>query len=147
VTSERREIPNPLPADQDALTSFAETPFATLKLKGSLRPYQSIALAAFEADRAPGRRSTHLVAPPSSGETGIGLEVVRRLERPAVVLAPTATVAGQWRDKLALFTEDPASRPLTKAPQPAPTQRKRGKDEGSRPYHRSGACQAQLPFP
>jgi hypothetical protein len=38
----------------------------------------------------------------------IGLEIVRRLERPALVLAPTATVACQWRDKLALFTEDPA---------------------------------------
>jgi superfamily II DNA or RNA helicase len=82
-------------------------PFAALKLKGSFRPYQRIALEAFEADRAAGRRSTHLVAPPGSGKTLIGLEIVRRLERPALVLAPTATVAGQWRDKLALFTEDP----------------------------------------
>ena len=85
----------------------AETPFAALKFKGSLRPYQRIALEAFEADRAAGRRSTHLVAPPGSGKTLIGLEIVRRLDRPALVLAPTATVAAQWRDKLALFTEDP----------------------------------------
>ena len=90
------------------MTSLAGTPLAALKLKGSLRPYQRIALEAFEADRAAGRRSTHLVAPPGSGKTVIGLEIVRRLERPALVLAPTATVAGQWRDKLALFTEDPA---------------------------------------
>jgi superfamily II DNA or RNA helicase len=91
------------------MTSVAETPFAALKLKGSLRPYQRIALEAFEADRAAGRRSTHLVAPPGSGKTVIGLEIMRRLDRPAVVLAPTATVAGQWRDKLALFAEDPAA--------------------------------------
>jgi superfamily II DNA or RNA helicase len=89
------------------MTSLAETPFAALKLRGTLRPYQRIALEAFEADRAAGRRSTHLVAPAGSGKTVIGLEIVRRLERPAVVLAPTATVAGQWRDKLALFTDDP----------------------------------------
>ena len=89
------------------MRSERREPFAALKLKGSFRPYQRIALEAFEADRAAGRRSTHLVAPPGSGKTLIGLEIVRRLERPALVLAPTATVAGQWRDKLALFTEDP----------------------------------------
>src|SRR3954447_5883168 len=83
-------------------------PFAGLALKGELRPFQRIALDAFEADRTAGRRSTHLVAPPGSGKTVIGLEIVRRLERPALVLAPTATVAGQWRDKLALFTDYPA---------------------------------------
>jgi superfamily II DNA or RNA helicase len=92
-----------------AVSSLSETPpFATLKLRGSLRPYQLMALDAFEADRAAGRRSTHLVAPPGSGKTVVGLEIVRRLERPALVLAPTATVAGQWSDKLGLFSDDPA---------------------------------------
>ena len=78
-------------------------------LRGSLRPYQRLAVDAFETDRAAGRRSTHLVAPPGSGKTVIGLEIVRRLDRPALVLAPTATIAAQWADKLGLFTEQPAA--------------------------------------
>jgi superfamily II DNA or RNA helicase len=39
---------------------------------GELRPFQKLALDAFDADRAAGRRSTHLVAPPGSGKTVIG---------------------------------------------------------------------------
>jgi len=68
------------------------SPFASLALKSSLRPSQIDALDAFEADRAAGRTSTHLVAPPGSGKTVVGLEIVRRLGRPALVLAPTATI-------------------------------------------------------
>jgi len=85
------------------------TAFGSLALEGPLRPYQARALAAFEADRAAGRTSTHIVAPPGSGKTVIGLEVVRRLGRPALVLAPTATIQAQWGEKLALFTADPAA--------------------------------------
>ncbi|MCW3063466.1 MAG: type restriction protein res subunit, partial [Solirubrobacterales bacterium] len=91
------------------MTSVAETPFAGLELRSPLRPYQRLALDAFEADRAAGRTSTHLVAPPGSGKTVVGLEIVRRLGRPALVLAPTATIRAQWNDKLALFTEAPAA--------------------------------------
>ncbi len=85
------------------------TSFAGLNLRGSLRPYQRLAVDAFEADRAAGRRSTHLVAPPGSGKTVIGLEIARRLGRPALVLAPTGTIAAQWADKLTLFTDEPAA--------------------------------------
>jgi hypothetical protein len=90
----------------------ASTPgasFAGLSLRGSLRPYQRLALDAFETDLAAGRRSTHLVAPPGSGKTVIGLEIVRRLDRPGLVLAPTATISAQWADKLGLFTDQPAA--------------------------------------
>lgn len=90
------------------MATAPETSLAGLRLRGELRPYQQLALAAFEADRAAGRRSTHLVAPPGSGKTVIGLEIVRRLDRPALVLAPTATIAAQWADKLSLFTDSPA---------------------------------------
>ena len=50
-----------------------------------------------------------MVAPPGSGKTVIGLEIVRRLGRPALVLAPTATIQAQWREKLALFAGDPGT--------------------------------------
>jgi superfamily II DNA or RNA helicase len=89
------------------VSSVADAPLEGLKLSGPLRPYQQRALDAFEADRAAGRTSTHIVAPPGSGKTVIGLEIVRRLGRPALVLAPTATIQAQWGEKLALFTDDP----------------------------------------
>src|SRR5205823_2519251 len=76
---------------------------------GDLPAHRDPADVAFELDRAAGRRSTHLVAPPGSGKTVIGLEIVRRLARPALVLAPTATIQSQWSEKLALFTDTPSS--------------------------------------
>jgi superfamily II DNA or RNA helicase len=38
----------------------------------------------------------------------LGLEIIRRLGRPALVLAPTSTIQQQWSDKLRLFTDRPA---------------------------------------
>jgi superfamily II DNA or RNA helicase len=54
-------------------------------------------------------RRYHLVAPPGSGKTIIGLELVGRFGRPAVVFAPTTTIQVQWLDKLAMFTPDPVT--------------------------------------
>lgn len=46
-------------------------------------------------------RRLHLVAAPGSGKTILGLEVIRRIDRPALVLAPTITIRDQWVDRLA----------------------------------------------
>ena len=46
-----------------------------LRFAGAWRHYQELALDAFEADRAAGRRHTHIVAPPGSGKTVMGLEI------------------------------------------------------------------------
>ncbi len=62
----------------------------------ALRRYQELALEAFEADRAAGHRHTYVVAPPGSGKTVMGLEMMRRLDAPAVVLCPTAAIQAQW---------------------------------------------------
>jgi superfamily II DNA or RNA helicase len=43
----------------------------------------------------------HLVAAPGSGKTILGLEIIRRINRPALVLAPTITIRDQWVDRLA----------------------------------------------
>ena len=70
---------------------------------GTWRHYQEGCFAAFEADRAAGRDKTLLVAPPGSGKTLIGLEIVHRLGVPALVLCPTQTIQGQWSERQALF--------------------------------------------
>src|SRR6185437_11377680 len=40
--------------------------------------------------------ATYLVVPPGGGKTLIGLEAVRRLGRPAVVLCPNTAIQAQW---------------------------------------------------
>src|SRR5437868_6004260 len=41
-------------------------------------------------------RRLHLVAAPGSGKTVLGLEVIRRIDQPTLVLAPTITIRDQW---------------------------------------------------
>ncbi|MGE4426307.1 MAG: DEAD/DEAH box helicase family protein, partial [Solirubrobacteraceae bacterium] len=84
-------------------------PFDGLALRGSWRPTQQAALAAFQADRDAGRDTTYLVAPPGSGKTVLGVEIVRRLGHPALVLAPTTTIAHQWGAQLVRFGDDDAT--------------------------------------
>ena len=43
------------------------------------------------------------MAPPGSGKTLVGLEIVHRLALPALVLCPTQTIQSQWRERQALF--------------------------------------------
>ncbi|MFV0438643.1 MAG: DEAD/DEAH box helicase family protein [Desulfopila sp.] len=38
----------------------------------------------------------HIIAPPGSGKTVLGLEVVRRLNKPTLILSPTLTIRNQW---------------------------------------------------
>ena len=66
------------------------------RFRGTWRRYQTLALEAFERDRAGGHTSTHLVAPPGSGKTLLGFEILRRLGEPALVLAPNSAIQQQW---------------------------------------------------
>jgi superfamily II DNA or RNA helicase len=69
---------------------------AGLRFEGTWRHYQTLALETFEADRLARRRSTHVVAPPGSGKTLLGFEILRRLAAPALVLAPNSAIQAQW---------------------------------------------------
>lgn len=80
------------------VAGFAQTAFP-----GSFRPYQELALEAFERARAAGDRRHYLTLPPGAGKTLIGLEIVRRLGRPTVVLAPNTAIVGQWLDLWSRF--------------------------------------------
>jgi hypothetical protein len=42
----------------------------------------------------------HVVAAPGSGKTVFGLEVIRRINQPTLVLAPTITIRDQWIERL-----------------------------------------------
>ena len=54
----------------------------------------------------------HIVAAPGSGKTVLGLEIIRRIDQPTLVLAPTITIRDQWVDRLVgLFLPAGRSRP------------------------------------
>ena len=40
----------------------------------------------------------HVVAAPGAGKTTLGIEVISRLNRPALILCPTNTIKNQWKD-------------------------------------------------
>ena len=54
------------------------------------------ALEAFERSRATGETQIHLVSPPGSGKTVLGLEGARRLGRRTLVVCPNTAIQGQW---------------------------------------------------
>ena len=57
-------------------------------------------------------RRVHIVAAPGSGKTVLGLEIIRRIDQPTLVLAPTITIRDQWVDRLVgLFLPAGQSRP------------------------------------
>ncbi|TCL69166.1 helicase-like protein [Mariniflexile fucanivorans] len=45
----------------------------------------------------------HVVAPPGSGKTILGIEIVRQIGKKTLVLAPTLTVRNQWENRLQTF--------------------------------------------
>ena len=66
--------------------------------KGSWRDYQARVLE--EMDQHLGDRRLHVVAAPGAGKTVLGLELVRRIGRPALVFAPTIAIRDQWEQRL-----------------------------------------------
>jgi superfamily II DNA or RNA helicase len=92
--------------------------FDDLSFGGEWRRYQKAAIAAFERDRATGRRRTHIVAPPGSGKTLVGVELVRRIGRRALVLTPNSAVQMQWPRTVRKFGS-PADVSRTAGPEPA----------------------------
>ena len=92
--------------------------FDELSFGGEWRRYQKAAIAAFERDRAAGQRRTHIVAPPGSGKTLVGVELVRRIGRRALVLTPNSAVQVQWPRAVRKFGS-PADVSRTSGPEPA----------------------------
>ena len=82
----------------------------TMAFRKEWRVYQSRLLE--HLNRYLDNKRLHLVAAPGSGKTVIGLEVIRRINRPTLVLAPTITIRDQWVERLAeLFLPPEVGRP------------------------------------
>ncbi|MCW8965761.1 MAG: DEAD/DEAH box helicase family protein [Candidatus Pacearchaeota archaeon] len=72
----------------------------------NFRKYQQDILDVFEQRFKAGDRKYHFVAPPGSGKTLIGLEIIRQLGKDAVVFSPNQAIQGQWVKRLKEITED-----------------------------------------
>lgn len=65
-----------------------------LKFKGTWRNYQARVLKNAERYMKDGK--VHIVAAPGSGKTTLGIELIGRMNQPALVLAPSITIREQW---------------------------------------------------
>src|SRR5215469_4105606 len=66
--------------------------------QGTWRTYQARLLERLDLYLEDKR--VHIVAAPGSGKTVFGLEVVRRINQPTLILAPTITIRNQWAERL-----------------------------------------------
>ncbi|WP_374458742.1 DEAD/DEAH box helicase family protein [Chryseobacterium taeanense] len=65
-----------------------------IKFKYNWRKYQENFLAHF--DTYISDNHIHVIAPPGSGKTVLGLEVMLRLNNPTLIIAPTLAIRNQW---------------------------------------------------
>ena len=65
-----------------------------LEFKGTWRNYQARVLE--HADRYMADGKIHIVAAPGSGKTTLGIELIRRMNGKALILAPSITIREQW---------------------------------------------------
>ncbi|MFW9787478.1 MAG: DEAD/DEAH box helicase [Candidatus Thorarchaeota archaeon] len=69
-----------------------------VKFRSIWRSYQARVLS--ELDQHLDDNKLHVVAAPGSGKTVLGLEVVHRINRPTLILAPTLAIRDQWIQRL-----------------------------------------------
>lgn len=74
-----------------------------LTFKFPWREYQAKFLDGFQEHLTDNH--LHVIAPPGSGKTILGLEMLLRIGKPALVLAPTLTIRNQWKNRLVCFFE------------------------------------------
>ncbi len=73
--------------------------FEKVHFAWTFRTYQQAVLDKAAAHLKDGH--IHIVAAPGSGKTILGLELVRRIGRPALILAPSVTIRRQWGERFA----------------------------------------------
>lgn len=70
-----------------------------LKFCGTWRTYQARVLQ--NASRYLDDGKIHIVAAPGSGKTTLGIELIGRLKKPALILTPSITIREQWAARIA----------------------------------------------
>ncbi|MGB1235724.1 MAG: DEAD/DEAH box helicase family protein [Planktomarina sp.] len=73
-------------------------PFAQMAFCYPWRAYQQTVLDDLQTHLSD--RKLHVCAAPGAGKTVLGLEVVRRLAKPTLILAPSLAIKTQWIDRL-----------------------------------------------
>ncbi len=86
----------------------------SLRFRYPFRKYQHMILAHVQSGR--GDEKHHIVAPPGSGKTIVGLELIRRFGEKAVIFAPTTTIQQQWIEEVGMFTEAPIGQLVSQDP-------------------------------
>ena len=69
-----------------------------LNFKGKWRNYQEKVLNQLSYHFAD--KKLHVVAAPGAGKTILGIEVIRQLGNPALVLSPTIVIKNQWKERI-----------------------------------------------
>ena len=81
--------------------------FGSIRFSGTLRPSQKAASSVIIPQLESGKKRLHIVAPPGSGKTVLGLYVWADLVRkPALVLSPNSAIQAQWAARTSLFDLD-----------------------------------------
>ena len=81
--------------------------FGKIHFSGTLRPAQVAASSVIIPQLESGKKRLHIVAPPGSGKTVLGLYVWSDLVRkPALVLSPNSAIQAQWAARTSLFDLD-----------------------------------------
>lgn len=70
---------------------------------GGLRRYQASIVEQVSLEGA------HIALPECAGDTAVGVELIRRLEQPSVVFAPTVAAQLRWQDERARVADSPPS--------------------------------------
>lgn len=76
-----------------------------LQFSGTWRSYQKRVLDNCQSYMKD--RKIHIVAPPGSGKTTLGIELIRRLGQPCLILSPSIVIRQQWVERIqdAFLTE------------------------------------------
>lgn len=69
-----------------------------LKFKGTWRSYQKRVLDELQHHLAD--KKLNVVAAPGAGKTTLGIEIIRQLNKPTLILTPTLTIKNQWVQRI-----------------------------------------------
>ena len=77
-----------------------------LNFNGKWRTYQQRVLNHFDLYK--NDKKVHIVAAPGSGKTTLGIELIKRFDKPVLIFAPTITIREQWVQRIeeAFFNQE-----------------------------------------